>query len=87
MVLKYPFLPLHNNASELGARAAVRKRDVSLHTMSDDGTKANGTFLTIVETGKKLGVNSFHYILDRIEKTNIFKSLAEMLKKSQPPAC
>ncbi len=43
MVLKYPELPLHNNDAELGARAQVRKRDVSLHTMTEDGTKANDT--------------------------------------------
>ncbi len=48
MVLKHPELPLHNNDAELGARARVRKRDVSLHTMTEDGTKANDTFLTIV---------------------------------------
>ncbi len=41
MVLKYPELHLHNNDAELGARAQVRKRDVSLHTMTEDGTKAN----------------------------------------------
>jgi len=44
MVLKHPELPLHNNDAELGARAQVRKRDVSLHTMTEDGTKANDTF-------------------------------------------
>lgn len=44
LVLKYPELPLHNNASELGARVPVRKRDVSLHTMTSEGTQANDTF-------------------------------------------
>jgi len=34
LVLKYPELPLHNNASELSARVQARARDVSLHTMS-----------------------------------------------------
>ena len=33
-VLKYPEIPLHNNDAELGARAQVRKRDVSLHTIT-----------------------------------------------------
>jgi len=62
LVLKYPNIPLHNNASELGARAAVRKRDVSLHTITKEGTKANDTFLTITETCKKLGVDVYDYI-------------------------
>jgi len=88
LVLKYPFLPLHNNESELGARVTVRKRDVSLHTMSDEGTMANDTFLTIIETCKKLGVNSFDYILDRIKKTNKFTSLAELIiEKSKLEPC
>ena len=56
MTLKHPEVPLHNNESELGARAQVRRRDVSLHTMTEDGTKANDNFLTIVETAKKLDV-------------------------------
>jgi hypothetical protein len=38
LVLEHPELPLHNNPAELGARAQVRKRDVSLHTMTDEGT-------------------------------------------------
>jgi len=40
LTLKYPEIPLPNNAAELGARSQVRKRDVSLHTMTQDGTKA-----------------------------------------------
>ena len=66
LVLKFPELPLHNNASELAARQQVRKRDVSLHTMVPDGTKANDTFLSIVETCKKLRINCYDYFLDRI---------------------
>jgi len=38
IALKHPEVPLHNNESELGARAQVRRRDVSLHTMTEDGT-------------------------------------------------
>ena len=33
LVLKFPHVPLHNNPAELGARVAVRKRDVSLHPL------------------------------------------------------
>jgi hypothetical protein len=50
--------------AELGARAQVRKRDVSLHTMTEDGTKADDTFLTISQTAKKLGVCAYEYIYD-----------------------
>ncbi len=86
LVLKYPHLPLHNNASELGARAVVRKRDVSLHTITKEGTKANDTFLTIVYTCRKLGVNCFEYIYDRITKSFKMKSLAELIKEKSASA-
>ncbi len=68
LVLKYPKLPLHNNDMELGARAQVRKRDVSLHTVTQEGTKANDTFLTITQTCRKLNVNTLDYIKDRISQ-------------------
>jgi regulator of replication initiation timing len=80
LVLKYPEIPLHNNAAELAARVIARKRDVSLHTMTKEGTKANDTFLSIVETCKKLGVNPFEYLFDRISKKYQLPSLAEMIR-------
>ena len=79
LVLKYPELPLHNNAAELAARQQVRKRDVSLHTMVPDGTRANDTFLSIVETCKKLGVNCYDYFLDRIRRLSAIPPLAEII--------
>jgi len=85
MVLKHPELPLHNNDAELGARAQVRKRDVSLHTMTEDGTKANDTFLTIGQTAKKLGVSAYEYIYDRISKRFRLPSLAELIRAKRFP--
>ncbi len=80
LVLKYPEIPLHNNAAELAARVMARKRDVSLHTMTKEGTKANDTFLSIVETCKKLGINPFKFIIDRITKQYQIPSLADIIK-------
>ncbi len=80
LTLKYPEIPLHNNAAELGARSQVRKRDVSLHTMTEDGTRASDTFMTIVQTAKKLGVGVFEYIGDRVSKSFKMPSLAEMIR-------
>ena len=85
MVLKYPEIPLHNNDAELGARAQVRKRDVSLHTMTKDGTKASDTFMTIVQTAKKLGVNAYDYFYDRVSKTFSMPSLSELIKPKKIP--
>lgn len=81
LTLKYPEIPLHNNAAELGAREQVRKRDVSLHTMTEEGTKANDTFSTIVQTAKKLGVSAYEYFNDRISKAFEMPSLAELIGK------
>ena len=66
MVLKHPEIALHNNPAELGARARVRKRDVSFGPRTLDGAKAWDTFMTLAETAKKLGVSFYHYIRDRV---------------------
>ena len=81
MVLTMPAIPLHNNAAELAARAKVRKRDVSLQTVTDEGTKANDTFMTIVQTAKKLGVSAYDYILDRVSNTFEMLSLAQLIRE------
>jgi hypothetical protein len=85
LVLKYPWLPLHNNDSELGARVEKRRQDVSLQTKSDEGTKAKDSFLTITQTAKKLGVNSYRYIYDRISKTFSMPSLADLILQNSHP--
>ena len=66
MVLDHPEITLHNNPAELGARKRVRKRVVSFGTRTDDGTKAWDTFMSLSATAKKLGVNFYSYIYDRI---------------------
>ena len=86
LVLEHPELPLHNNPAELGARAQVRKRDVSLHTMTDEGTRIVDTFLTITETAKKLGVNLYDYLYDRITKAYQLPSLAEIIRERSQQA-
>ena len=87
LVLQYPEIPLHNNDMELGARVCVRKRDVSLHTMTDEGTRANDTFLTIIQTCKKLDINPFYYIMDRIGGTYNMPSLALSIKRKHEAFC
>jgi len=79
LVLKYPWLPLHNNDSELGARVEKRRQDVSLHTISEAGTTAKDAFLTIVQTARKLGVNAFEYINDRISKKFSMPALSDLI--------
>ncbi len=79
LALKYPELPLHNNASELGVRQRVRKRDVSFGPRTEDGVRSWDTFATLAETSKKLGISFYHYLNDRISGTNQIQSLADLL--------
>lgn len=81
LVLQYPELPLHNNASELGARQRVRKRDVSFGPRTDDGKRAWDTFATLAETAKKLEVSFYRYLHDRISVDNQIPMLADLVSK------
>jgi hypothetical protein len=80
-VLNHPEIPLHNNLSENGARVQKRREDVSLHTITDEGTKAKDTMMTIIETAKKYSVSSYKYFFDRITKTFKMPSLADLIRK------
>lgn len=79
MVLRHPEIPLHNNPAELGARQRVRKRDVSLQARTKEGIAAWDAFQTLVETAKKLGVNIYCYVRDRITQHNQLPSLATLI--------
>jgi len=79
MVLSHPEILLHNNPAELGARFRVRKRDVSLQARTREGIGAWDTFQTLVATAKKLGVNLFLYVLDRILGAYALPSFATLI--------
>ena len=79
MVLTHPEIPLHNNPAELGARARVRKRDVSFGPRTREGATAWDTFMTLAETATKLGVSFYHYIQDRVSGTYQMPALADLI--------
>jgi Transposase IS66 family len=79
--LKYPQLPLHNNAAELGARVRVRKRDVSFGPRSPAGRQAWDTYMTLVETTRKLGVNFAAYVRDRLRGTGAIPRLGALVRQ------
>ncbi len=79
LVLKHPELPLHNNDSELGARVQARYRDISFQTKNAKGTESKDTFMTIMETARKLGINVSKYIFDRISSNFKMPSLASII--------
>jgi Transposase IS66 family len=78
-VLSHPEIELHNNPAELGARARVRKRDVSFGPRTPDGARAWDTFMSLAETARKLGVSFFDYVHDRILGTNLIPRLDDLL--------
>jgi hypothetical protein len=79
MVLAHPEIPLHNNPAELGARARVRKRDVSFGPRTREGAKAWDTFMTLAVTATKLGVSFYHYIHDRVSGVYQMPALADLV--------
>jgi hypothetical protein len=81
-VLGAPHLPLHNNAAELGARVRVRKRDVSFGPRSPAGLKAWDTFMTLVETTRKVGVNFYAYVQDRLRGRGAIPPLADLVTQT-----
>ena len=81
MVLRHPEIPLHNNPAELTARGRVRKRVVSYGPRSAKGAKAWDTFETLLGTAKKLGVNFFHYLCDRIGGARRMPALADLIQQ------
>ena len=81
MVLAHPEIPLHNNPAELGARARVRKRDVSFGPRTREGATAWDTFMTLAVTATKLGVSFYHYIQDRVSGAFQMPSLADLIQE------
>jgi hypothetical protein len=84
-VLSLPEVPLHNNASELGARVSARRRDVSLHSRSERGVHAMDIFTTLVQTSKKLGISAFAYLRDRLSGSLEMPSLAQSIRHHANP--
>jgi hypothetical protein len=81
MVLEHPEIPLHNNPAELGARQRVRKRDISFGPRTAEGTQAWDTFMSLAATTRKLGVNFYHYLQDRITGANQLPNLADLIEE------
>jgi hypothetical protein len=68
---------LHNNPAELDGRRRVRKRVVSYGPRSEHGVKGWDTIQTLFATAKKLGVNGFQYVCDRISGVRQPRSLLD----------
>jgi hypothetical protein len=80
-VLDHPEIPLHNNPAELDERVAARRRDVSLHCRHAAGADEMDTFTSIVQTAKKLLVNGYEYLYDRLSGMFRMPSLASLIQQ------
>lgn len=85
-VLDHPDSPLHNNASELGARVSARRRDVSLHSSSERGAHSMDVFTTIVQTCKKLSYSAYEYLRQHLQHDLNAPVLADMITKAAKTA-
>jgi hypothetical protein len=81
MVLSHPEILLHNHPAELGARARVRKRDVSVQARTPEGIGTWDTFQTLVGTANKRGVNLFRSLFDRLTHASPLPSLASLIQE------
>lgn len=79
LVLHRPDIPLHNNESERDIREYVVKRKVSGGTRSEKGRRARDTFMSLRKTCRKLGVNFWDYLNDRLSGTHHIPPLYELL--------
>jgi hypothetical protein len=86
VVLDHPEVPLHNNAAELGARVCARRRDVSLHSVSERGARAMDIFTSLVQTCKKLGLSAYAYFRDRLSCRHELPSLADAIRSAAAAA-
>ena len=80
-VLDHPEVPLHNNSAELAARTRVRKRVVSYGPRSLAGARTWDAMETLLSTARKLGVNFFQYIRDRVSGVMKMPSLADLIQQ------
>ena len=83
-VLQRPEVPLHNNASESDIREYVKKRKISGGTRSADGRRCRDTFASLKKTCRKLGVNFWKFLQDRVRRFGTIPRLAELIWQQAP---
>jgi hypothetical protein len=79
-VLEQPEVPLHNNLSEGHVRDYVKKRKISGSTRSESGRAARDTFASLKKTCRRLGVNFWDYLQDRVRGRGGIPRLAVLIR-------
>jgi hypothetical protein len=80
-VLERPDLPLHNNLSEGDIREYVKRRKISGGTRSDSGRRCRDTFASLKKTSRKLDVDFWAYINDRVRQAHKIRPLGEIIEE------
>lgn len=80
-VLERPEVPLHNNAEESDIREYVKKRKISGGTRSVAGRRSRDTFTSLKKTCRKLGVNFWNYLQDRLVGLGKIPGLADLIRE------
>jgi hypothetical protein len=81
LVLDRPEVPLHNNLSEGHVRDYVKKRKISGSTRSALGRRARDTFASLKKTCRRLGVNFWEYLQDRVRGLGQIPRLADQIRQ------
>ena len=81
LVLERPELPLHNNLSEGHVRDDVKKRKISGSTRSASGRRARDSFASLKKTCRRLGVNFWAYLQDRVRGLGQIPPLATLIRQ------
>jgi len=81
LVLDQPEVPLHNNLSEGHIRDYVKKRKISGSTRSDWGRQARDTFASLKKTCRRLEVNFWDYLQDRIRNSGQIPRLTDLIRR------
>jgi hypothetical protein len=81
LVLERPEVPLHNNLSEGHIRDYVKKRKISGSTRSELGRRARDTFASLKKTCRRLGVNFWEYVQDRVRGLDQIPRLADQIRQ------
>jgi len=85
VVLDFPHVPLDNNPAERAGRELVVKRKISYGPRNADGAEAWEVFLSLLDTCRKLGVDFYAYLRDRIAKANLIPPLETLVRAHAPP--
>jgi transposase IS66 family protein len=80
-VLDRPEVPLHTNLSEGHLRDYVQKRKISGGTRSESGRAARDTFASLKKTCRRLGVNFWAYLQDRVRGAGQIPRLADLIRQ------